>query len=334
MIRSMLVFLAALTLGALTVSGQEDPEDALRDQIRELTEQLKKRADQRGPEDLAAKPVLRIYEVGDLVLAARNSIPRRDSDLIPSRYKPPERGEEAEPCAPFEIDVLVDMLRQVVDPETWDTVDGVDIRVTANRLFINNLPRVHKKLPALFAALRRATERQMRVEILAVPMEKGDETLLANRSRELTDVEAKRLLDREPLAVATVHCRSGQWVTQRSGREVSYLQDYDVEIAQEATIGDPIRQSVLVGLAVSLHGYLDDAAGGARLDLGLDRTAMEQPVRRVDTEHGPLELPVLELTRVRTAVWAPLGKTVVVGGATAGSSPCLFLAQVHRVGGK
>ena len=334
MIRSILVFLAALTLGALTVSGQENSRDELLDRIRELTEQLKKRADQRGPDDVAGRPVLRIYEMGDLVLPARNALPEVRSDLIPSKFKHGEPREETEPCAPFEVDFFIDIMRQVIEPETWDSVEGADIQVKNNRLFINNLPRVHKKITPFLAAMRRAADRNLRVEILAVPMEKGDTALLRNRPRELTDAEANALLDREPLASATLRCRSGQEVSQRVGREVSYLQDYDVEIAQEATIGDPIRQSVLEGLAVFAHAMLDDSAAGARLDLRLDRTSLERPVRRVDTEHGPLELPSMELTRVRTSLWAPLGKTIVVGGSTAGEKPCLFLARVHRVGGK
>ncbi|MHC4939543.1 MAG: hypothetical protein ACYTHK_11285 [Planctomycetota bacterium] len=334
MIRSLLVFVAALTLGALTVSGQEDPQDALRRQIRELTEQLKKRADQRGPGDENSKPVLRIYQVGDLVMRAWNAPADMHTDLIPSKYQPREPREESEPVAPFEIDFLIDVMRQVVEPETWEAIEGAELQVRSNRLFVTNIPRVQNKIPAFLDALRGAANRHLRVEVTAVPIEDGDVELLASRPRELTDAEAEKLLAREPLGAATLLCRSGQQVTQRSGREVSYMQDYDVEIAQEATIGDPIAQTVLDGVSIWMSAFLDDSANGVRLDLRMDRTALEHPIRRVDTEHGPLELPVLEMTRVRTALWAPLGKTVVVGGATAGTKPCVFLATVHRLGGK
>ena len=332
--RFMLVFAAALTIGALTVTGQENKGDDLRQRIRALTEELRKRADLRGPPDLGGKPILRIYDVGDLVFQPGAPEPWAGPNLTPSKYKPPELPECSEPRSPFDVDWIVEMVRQVVEPETWDTIESAEIAVKNTRLFVNTIPRVQNKIPALLAALRRSASRELFVEVFSVPVESGDDALLLNRPRELTDAEAGRLLAREALGGAVVHCLSGERLSQRAGQAISYLQDYDVEIAQEATIGDPIRQTVFAGTTVTVAAHLDESARGARLDLALDRTAVQKPVRRVDTEHGPLELPVLELTRLQTSIWVPLGKVTIVGGGTAGAVPCLFLVKVVRVPSK
>ena len=334
MIRTLIVFLAALLLGALTVSGQERPEDELRRRIRELTELLKKRADQRAPEDAAARAVLRMYDVSDLILPIRSDSEPAGVYLLPSKFAPPETAEWFEPMAGFEMDSLIDFLRQVIEPETWETVENADVQLRSGTLFVNNVPRVQKKIASTLATLRGWVERSLEVEITAVPLQAGEEALIFNRPRELTDAEANAMLEREPLGSALLRCRSGQRVGQRIGREVGYLQDYDVEIAQEAAIGDPIARTVFEGCSVHLIAMLDDAAAGARLDLELDQSAVPRPIRTMKTEHGPVELPAMNLTRVRTALWVPLDKTVVLGGATTGEAPCLFLARVTRAASK
>ena len=329
--RTSVVFLLALGLGALTVSGQENEGDELRRRIRQLTEELKKRADQGAPEDRIGSPVAAVYDVSDLSMRVPQAARWIDVNLVPSKYQP-VAWEEYEPESAFEVDAIVDLMRTVVDRETWDTVEGAEVDVRVDRLFVRNIPRVHRKIPAFLKALRRVADRQVRVEIVAVEATEADAALVLNRPRELTEEEEKRLLERDALASVTLHARSGQAVRQRVGREVSYLQDYDVEIAQEATIGDPIRGGVAEGCSVWMRACLDDAANGARLDLEINRTAVSRPIRKVETEHGPLDLPVLGLTRVYTSVWVPLDRTVVLGGSTAGASPCLFLVRAQRFG--
>jgi len=328
--RETIVFLLALGLGALTVSGQENEGDELRRRIRQLTEELRKRADRGAPEDRIARPVVAMYDVSDLAMLVTHARVWNDLFLVPSKYTPPEPCEELESAPPFEVDAIVDLMRAVVDPQTWDSVDGAEISVRGDRLLVRNVPRVHRKIPAFLKTLRRAADRQLRVEFIAIEATGDDAALVLNRPRELTEEEEKRLLERDALASITLHARSGQAVRQRMGREVSYLQDYDVEIAQEAAIGDPIRLSVAEGCSVWMRAFLDESARGARLDLEIDRSAIERPMRRVETEHGPLDLPVLGLTSVRTSVWVPLDRTVILGGSTIGANPCLYLVRARR----
>jgi len=335
MIRDTLIFLFAVGLGALTVSGQDNGGEAdLKRRIRALTEELRQRADAGKPKaDAPGRPVMRIYEVGDLIMR----YPHMQGDMVdlfPSKFNPPEQAELDEPNSPFEVDWMIEIIRQLIEPATWDTIEYADIQPKTGRLFINTIPRVHKKIEAFLGTLRTLADRQLRVELFAVPVDEKDAAIFASRTRELSSQEAERLLSRPSMGALELVCRSNLTLAQRVGRNVGYLQDYDVEIAQEATIGDPISRHAFSGMAVELRAMLDEGGKGVRLDLQLDRTLVREPIRRVDTEHGPLELPELALTRLRTTTWIPLGRVVILGGSTAGKKPCLFLGRVTHIGGK
>ena len=67
------------------------------------------------------------------------------------------------------------------------------------------------------------------------------------------------------------------------------------------------------------------------LHLRVERTEVETPIRRVDTEHGPLQLPALDVSRVGTTLWAPYGRPVVAGGCTIGNRACVFLVTARPI---
>ncbi|MEM8884573.1 MAG: hypothetical protein AAGD14_10920 [Planctomycetota bacterium] len=330
MIRATAVFLAAVLLATVTVSGQEGEAEKLRERIRALTELLEQRADAEvDPAREAKKPRLRVYDVADLCKVTYGAQPEAVY-LVPSKFTPPEQSEPAWTVRGFEIDALIDMVRSTIEPASWETIEGAEIQVKTGRLFIYTIDRVHKKIERFLKRLRGVADRRLTVEITAVPVTEADWTLLGNRPRELTDAEAKAMTSRKALGRARIQGQSGMTLTQRFGRKVSYLMDYDVEIAQEASIGDPIRRSAFDGTIVNLMPMLDESANGVRLDVQLYRSHIPKPIRRVDTEHGPLELPTMELTKVQSSAWYPLGKTCIVGGGLAGDTPCVFLVKVTR----
>ena len=328
MMRAAVIFCLAIALGAITVSGQGvGEENDLKARIRALSEALKQRADARAPD---GRPVLQFHELGDLVMRLPES--SVDSvNLLQSRYQPPEADMWLEPHSAFDFDYLMEIIRTTIEPATWEEIEGAEIKPLMNRLLITQIPRVQRKIAALLNRLRTATDRRMRVRFVAVVLTAADQALLDRRARELSADEAKELLSREPLGVAETICYSGVGLGQRVGRRVSYLQDYDVKIAQEASIGDPNRHEAFCGMTVELRAMLDEGGDGARINFELTRSNLAEPIRRVDTEHGPLELPDLALTLVKGAMWVPLGKTSIVGGSTSGLNPCLFLVTVDRI---
>ena len=121
--RSMTLFViaiaAALGIGALTVTGQEDGRADLIRKIKELEQLLEKQAKQRKtPQDKFL--IRRFYDVGALNATVSDEM-RRPSNLAVSHFTPPEAPELPEPAAPFEIDGLVDLIRTTVETETWDS---------------------------------------------------------------------------------------------------------------------------------------------------------------------------------------------------------------------
>jgi len=140
----------------------------------------------------------------------------------------------------------------------------------------------------------------------------------------------KRLLARKVLGQARLTGFDGQHIVEEEGARRTYLRDYDVEIAKDSKIGDPIRATLFDGFAVSVTGCL--GGGGAILHCRFQRTKLETPMTRHDTEHGPIDTPRLQLTRINTSFWAPFGKAMVAGGASIAERPCVFLVILRSVG--
>ncbi len=328
--RSMVLFLLALGIGALTVVGQGDERADLLTKIKELEELLEKDAAARrnAPQDKFV--IRRFYDVSNLTTKVRDQV-IEPSNLRVSQYSAPEPRELAEPAAPFEIDSLMDLIRNVVEPETWDSIEGADIAPKNSSLIVTNIPRVQRGIKVMLDRLGKIARRHVVVDVIALPVNKETAALLRQRPRELSPAEAKALGAMKALGTLRVTCFNGQQSVQRSGARHSYLQDYDVEIAQASTIGDPIRAEVFSGFSAEIQATMDLSAKGVLLQCRLERTRLDEKIRKLDTEHGPLDLPVLEVTRVSTSLWAPFDRMVVVGGTTGGTKPCVFVATARLV---
>ncbi|MHC4137226.1 MAG: hypothetical protein ACYTDU_09625 [Planctomycetota bacterium] len=330
--RRLVIFLAACGLGSLTVVGQdaddEDPNRALKAKIEQLSRELNaRRAQRHAPE--RRRVFQRSYEVGDLCA------PVFDEDLEPSNlfasgWDAPER-EAPDERRTGNVDMIIEMIRMLVAPESWDAIEGADIQPRSTRILVTNIGAVHTHVPILLNQLRSYLALQVAVEVVAVPVPADVSALLASRPRELTRKETARLQALEPLGSVRLVCFDGQQVVQRSGRTRTYLADYAAKIAQNAALGRPVLAKVFSGCAVEVRGCLDRSGNGAILHCQFERTALGDPMASAKTAHGPLDLPEMSLTRLQTSLWVPLDKTVVAGGGTAGHEPCVFLVTARRV---
>jgi hypothetical protein len=330
--RGLIVFLVALGLGSLTtVVGQEPQEgSALEREVERLTRMLTERSERLRAEWPETAVDQRFYEVGDFLSPVVDSR-LRETNLIPSKFQTPERDEDQFWRGSQSVDWLIEVIRQTVEPESWDTIEGADIQPRGPRLIITTSARVHRGIEELLARLVAFLDAYVAVEIVAIPAEGETVGLLLKRARDLGKEEARKLLDGEILGRLEVVCTDGQQVVQRSGTRHYYLQDYEVEIAQGSEIGDPVRRDVFSGFSAQVRAILDRGRNGAVLHLKLERTDLRGALRMVQTEHGALELPEMGLTRVNTSFWAPLDTTVIVGGGMAHDEPCVFLATARRL---
>jgi len=327
--KRLVIFLAACGLGSLTVVGQDDEANkALKERIEALTRELNARHAQRqAPEH--QRVFMKSYEVGDLcALVFDENL--RSSNLWTSVADPRGR-EEPEACQPAEIDILIEMIKVYVETESWDVIEGADVQPNGTRLIVTTTGAVHTRIPILLNQLRSYLAMQVAVDVVAVPVPPDLLPLLANRPRELTREEAIRLHALEPLGSVRLVCFDGQQVVQRNGSTRTYLADHEVKIAQNASLGRPVRAEVFSGCAVEVRACLDRSGEGAVLHCQFERTAFLDPMPSANTAHGPLDLPEMRLTRLQTSLWVPLDKTVVAGGGTAGHEPCVFLVTARRV---
>ena len=328
--RHLALFLVAFGAASLAVQGQDEEGADLLDRIDELTRELEGRLVAREKAERPARPQLRVYEVSDLVMPLRDAA-IEPANLRPSKYQPPEAEELAEPCAPFEIDVLIDVIRSCVHPESWDVLEGADIQPKNGRLFVTTVPSVHEGIARLLRGFRETVADQLILDLVAVPVTADALAAIGAHPRELPEEVAARLMAERPLGAVRLVAHDGQQVAQRAGSLRSYLCDYTLSIAEKAAIGEPVRAEVVLGCGAQVRALLDRDARGAMLHLRVDRTRMKDPVRSVETAHGPLDLPVLDLTRLQTSLWVPLERTVVLGGGAHGDSGCLYLATVRHL---
>jgi len=115
-------------------------------------------------EEAADKAVLQFYDVKDLV-AKITDFPGQEINLVPSNYQPPEADEEPDPQPAFEIDSLIEVIKQTIDPESWETIENADIQVKTGVLVVNTSPEVHRQIGGFLSDLRKNTGVMVSLEV-------------------------------------------------------------------------------------------------------------------------------------------------------------------------
>jgi general secretion pathway protein D len=101
--------------------------------------------------------------------------------------------------------------------------------------------------------------------------------------------------------------------------QVSYISDFDVEIAQAAQIGDPIVQTLRDGVILDLRPVVTADRRFITMELRPTIAILTRPIATFQTTlaNGPpvtIQLPELKIQRVRTTVTMPDGGTLLLGG--------------------
>jgi type II secretory pathway component GspD/PulD (secretin) len=101
--------------------------------------------------------------------------------------------------------------------------------------------------------------------------------------------------------------------------QVSYIQDFDVEIAQAAQIGDPIVQTLRDGVILDVTPIVSADRKFVTLELRPTIATLQRPIQTFSTTlgNGPpviIQLPELRIQRVRTTVTMPDGGILLLGG--------------------
>ncbi|MCB9883253.1 MAG: hypothetical protein H6834_15800 [Planctomycetes bacterium] len=101
--------------------------------------------------------------------------------------------------------------------------------------------------------------------------------------------------------------------------QVSYVGDFDVEIAQAAAIADPVVDVITDGVILDVTPIISADRRFITLELRPTVATLLRPIPEITTSLGvgspvTLQLPELEIQRIRTTVTLPDGGTLLLGG--------------------
>jgi type II secretory pathway component GspD/PulD (secretin) len=101
--------------------------------------------------------------------------------------------------------------------------------------------------------------------------------------------------------------------------EVTYVKDFDVEIAQAAVIADPIMDIVRDGVILDVKPVVSADRKFVTLELRPSVSQLDRPIPTFATTLGTgppvaIEVPTLQVQRVRTTVTMPDNATLLLGG--------------------
>src|SRR5262245_16687858 len=126
--------------------------------------------------------------------------------------------------------------------------------------------------------------------------------------------------DRSTLVIAPrLTAYNGQRANVTVLNQVSYISDFDVEIAQASQIGDPIVQTLRDGVILDLRPVVSADRRFITMELRPTVAILTRPIATFQTTlaNGPpvtIQLPELAVQRVRTTVTMPDGGTRLLGG--------------------
>ena len=127
-------------------------------------------------------------------------------------------------------------------------------------------------------------------------------------------------LDRSTVVVAPrLTAYNGQRANVTVLNQVSYISDFDVEIAQASQIGDPIVQTLRDGVILDLRPVVSSDRRFITMELRPTVAILTRPIATFQTTlaNGPpvtIQLPELQIQRIRTTVTMPDNATLLLGG--------------------
>ncbi len=101
--------------------------------------------------------------------------------------------------------------------------------------------------------------------------------------------------------------------------EVSYIKDFEVEIAQAAGVANPVIGTIYDGVSLDVRPVVDSDLKFITMELRPTVMTLNRPIPNFTTTLGvgqpiSIQLPEVALQRVRTTVTLPDGATMMLGG--------------------
>ena len=248
---------------------------------------------------------LRIYDISSI---SAPRIPRVGPRLgsTPSQYVEPE-AEEFEPRAFLEPDQVAELIREHVAPDSWGE-EGIFIDVRRSRLYVRNQVHLLDKVKGMLDAMTLAASRRVRFDVAVYRMEWESGIALVAGKPFVPGENAERLES------GSVETYPGVATTFKITNRLRLLKDFDVEIAENSAIADPIVEAADEGFVIDLVPHPTMDGGKVVVEALVRHGTFERPIPRLKlSENRKTLLGVLDLPVFRQA-YAHLTAVVSSGG--------------------
>ncbi len=258
-----------------------------------------------------------------------------DVHLVPSNFTLPERPELPEPQPTFPIDALVDFLTRFAPSRAWNRT-GTEIEARNGTLVVHQTPSMIAAIRSRLEAIRQHSLRSTDVEFqlldvptpLALALGSGPDGggRLSLSDRALAGLDAA-IGSGEARAVARARASAIRGTLQAlaNGVRRHYIADYEIEIAEDSAIPNPIVQQFFEGLVAECRPVLSADGRGARISLRFSASRLDA-MAQATTPHGPIDTPMLSILESRSDVFVPLGRTALVYAGGDGERTRILLA--------
>lgn len=238
-----------------------------------------------------------------------------DLALLSSGEAPAPLSDLDAPGTPSALgaEELTSLLRTVLPAEAWGARGGsADLRL--GTLEARAPAATQEALAGLLRTLEEGLAPTYEVEARLVDLPATSPVLGAALLAPAAEAALARALGAGE-ALSLEHLRVQARAAQRNHvaalEQRTYLQDLDLEIAQEATIVDPVVGLLSTGCVLEVEPVPCAGPGWVRTSLVLQRSVLAQALRSVRTAAGDLQCPDLRQHEARLDVALPLGRTAL-----------------------
>lgn len=225
---------------------------------------------------------------------------------------------------------LTEIIRRNIAPDSWDDEKN-RIELIGRFLAIQHTPDVLNQIQDYLTKMESQTWRMITVEARFLAIDDtllrelgggmgGKEAALLTADRTKSLLAAARAGEHaQLLAYGEVTGHNRQKVTVSRLRSTAYVMDYDVQIAQQSSIADPVIGHVLEGVVLNATPILAGDNRHIIVELAPTLAQLESPIPTLPTNAekiGSLQLPTVDLQRVRTTLLVPDGGTALMGFST------------------
>lgn len=231
-------------------------------------------------------------------------------------------------------DTIHEILRRAMGEARFEAA-GRSMTIASGGLLLSQTPENHERTRRILSLLEAAAARQAEVEVRF--LELGPGALDKLRGSVLTAVERAALL-RDPgartVAAYSASGAIGSQLSLGSTRETRILADYDVEIAQSATIADPEVETLRDGFAASVR-IQPCGSGAIDVEATAEIAVLDEPIRSLDLDApalGRVDLPALDCARVAGTAAVPAGGALALVARGASGGAALAVVFTPRVG--